>query len=123
MSPIANRGCSKCLVTKKQKVDLTFNVVLNARYHHRVLYKRIKGDASPDSAKFFQSMGMKAKQTPLISIAPSLDIIRSRPGDVAYLEYAGIAKQAQYILFEAILTGEGTNAYCAELRRFPFPSG
>ena len=37
MSPIANRGCSKCLATKSQKANLTFNVILNARYHHRSL--------------------------------------------------------------------------------------
>lgn len=123
MSPIANRGCAKCLVTKKQKADLTFNIILNARYHHRVLHERVKGNASSDSAKFFQSLGMRTQQTPLITIAPSLDIIRSRPGDVAHSEYAGIAKQAQHVLFAAILTDAGANAYCTELRHFPFPPG
>ena len=53
------------------------------------------------------------EQTPLITIAPALDIIRSRPGDVAHSEYAGIAKQAQYVLFAAILTEAGANAYYA----------
>ena len=122
MSPIANRGCSKYLVTKKQKVDLIFNIILNIRYHYRVLYERIKGDASLDSTKFFQSIGIKSKQTPLVSIALALDIIRSRLGDIAYLEFAGIAKQAQYVLFKAILTGDSADTYYVELRLFPFLS-
>ena len=45
------------------------------------------------------------------------------PGDAAHSEYAGIAKQAQYVLFEAILTDAAATDYCAELRSFPFPSG
>ena len=123
MSPIANRGCAKCLVTKNQKSNLTFNVVLNARYHHRSLLERIRGEQSTNRVKYFRSLGMQEEQTPLIAISPSLDLIRSRPGDAAHSEYAGIAKQAQYVLFEAVLTDSAATEYCAELRSFPFPSG
>ena len=33
---IVNRECLKCLIIKKQKANLIFNIVFNARYHHRV---------------------------------------------------------------------------------------
>ena len=76
------------------------------------MYEGTKGGASPDSAKFLQSMGMKIKQTPLVSITASLDIIWSRPVDVAHLEYAGIANRAQYALFAAVLTDALAFASC-----------
>lgn len=37
MSPLAKRGCSKCLVTKDQRSNLTFDVYHNARVYHRVV--------------------------------------------------------------------------------------
>lgn len=49
-SPLANRGCGKCLITKLQKADLTFNTLLNARYHHRVLQERRHAEALTQSS-------------------------------------------------------------------------
>ena len=122
-SPLANRGCGKCLITKLQKADLTFNTLLNARYHHRVLYER-RHAATLSTSKaqtYLKALGMSEEQTPLIRIAPALDIIRSRPTDAAHSEFAGIAKQAQYCLIDAILTEDGRAAYSTELRHFSFP--
>ncbi|KAL9593508.1 MAG: hypothetical protein Q9219_007519 [cf. Caloplaca sp. 3 TL-2023] len=123
MSPIAHRGCSKCLVTKEQRHDLTFDLLLQSRNHYRVLYERTKAENLPVSRRhqFFQSMGMRKDQSPLVDLTPALDILRSRPFDAAHSEYAGIAKQAQQVLFEAILTPTAQDEYCSELRRFPFP--
>jgi len=64
---------------------------------------------------------MAPQQTPLIKIAPCLDIIRSRPGDAAYSEYAGLTKQAQSLLFDAILNKKGQEAYVKELQLQPLP--
>ena len=66
---------------------------------------------------------MRSKQTPLITIVSSLDIIRSRSEDVIHSKYADIAKQAQSVLFAVIFTDVDINAYCIELRHFPFSSG
>lgn len=66
---------------------------------------------------------MRPEPSPLSIIAPSLDIVRSRPTDAAHSEYAGIAKQSQHVLFDAILTPRAQIAFCIELRGFPFPTG
>ena len=124
-SPLANRGCGKCLITKLQKADLAFNTLLNARYHYRVLYERQHAQTLSPAKQpiYLKALGMAAEQTPLLRIAPSLDIVRSRPTDAAHSEFAGIAKQAQYCLIDAILTADGRSAYSNELRYFPFPPG
>ena len=41
---IANRGYTKYLVIKKEKGNLTFNIIFNTRFYYRVLYKRFKGN-------------------------------------------------------------------------------
>ena len=64
---------------------------------------------------------MRSKQTSLITIASSLDIIRSRSKDMTHSKYADIVKQAQSVLFAVILTNVDVNAYCVELRNFSFP--
>ena len=79
------------------------------------MYEEIKADASPQIAgitKYFQSMRTKAEKIPLVSIAPSLDIIYIGPVDVSHSEYAGVAKQAQYVLFAAVLTNALAFASC-----------
>ena len=64
---------------------------------------------------------MSDDQTPLLKISPALEIITSRPLDPAHSEFGGIAKQVQWLLTDLILTDEGSEAYLAELRHFPFP--
>ncbi|KAL9635849.1 MAG: hypothetical protein Q9204_002463 [Flavoplaca sp. TL-2023a] len=44
-SPQAMRGCSKCLVTKEQRANLTFDIYHNARAYYRVIHERAKGEA------------------------------------------------------------------------------
>ena len=39
MSSIINRGYSQCLIIKKQKMNLIFNIVFNAHYHYKIFYK------------------------------------------------------------------------------------
>ena len=39
-SSLTNREYEKCLITKLQKINLTFNILFNARYHHKILFKK-----------------------------------------------------------------------------------
>ena len=39
-SLLTNREYEKCLITKLQKIDLTFNTLFNARYYYKILFKK-----------------------------------------------------------------------------------
>ncbi|KAI9848827.1 MAG: hypothetical protein M1837_006343 [Sclerophora amabilis] len=121
----ANHGCGYCLVHAKERGNLDYDTVKNGRYHYQVLDTRRRGEAMTASArkKFFGDVGMRDLQTPLISIAPALDIVRSRPANVAHSEYRGLGKISQELLFTAILTPAAQSQYTSEFQRFPFPPG
>ena len=126
ISAIADYGCGFCLAHKSQRVNLDFNIIKNGRYHYQTINLRRQSEMLSNKSqrlKFFQKIGMAPQQTPLIKIAPCLDIIRSRPGDAAHSEYAGLAKQAQSLLFDAILNKKGQEAYVKELQSQPLPPG
>ena len=122
-SALAILGCSKCLATKEERADLTYNTHLHGRTHHRILQERRKAKTMKDGDKYLTKLNMKHEESPLVAISPSLDLIQSRPLDAAHSEFGGIAKQSQYCLLQSILTPAGLKAYSKALRHFPFPPG
>ena len=125
LSALGNRGCSKCLIPKDRKQDLSYNIMLNARSHYQILQQRAKADAmNPRAAKnYLDGLNMQAQQTPLVRIAPTLDLIRSRPHDPAHSEFSNLGKEAQRCLLDAILVEDAIPIYQAHLSHFPFPPG
>ena len=121
----ATLGCRNCIIDQKNRGNLDFDTLHKGRYHHHTMQLRAYGRTL--SASKYKSLcttwGLAEKLTPLVKLTPALDIIRSRPADPAHSEYSGMAKQAQLLLVEAILTPEAQGQYAAELRRFPFPPG
>ncbi|KAI9747998.1 MAG: hypothetical protein M4579_007339 [Chaenotheca gracillima] len=125
MGPRANRSCRYCLVDKAERRNLDFDVAQQGRYHHQTV--RLRREAmsknKTQKASFHQHLGMTPLPSPLVNIAPALDIIRSRPSDPAHSEYLGIAEPAHALLIHDILTNRGQVAYNEVLRHFPFPPG
>ena len=39
-SLLTNREYKKCFITKLQKINLTFNILFNTRYYHKILFKK-----------------------------------------------------------------------------------
>jgi hypothetical protein len=119
----ANRGCRSCLVEEWNRGDLGFDIVLQGRYHYHVTALRDYGRTltSTQYKKWCSAWGLAENLTTLVQMTLALDIIRSRPADLAHSEYASMAKQAQILLNEAILTPQAQKLYATELRRFPFP--
>ncbi|KAA6412665.1 MAG: hypothetical protein FRX48_03657 [Lasallia pustulata] len=89
MSQKANYGCGFCLIHSKERQNLNFDIQKYGRYHHRTLAVRRRGDRLNKTActALFKEIGMKDEQTPLILFAPCLDLIRSRPPDMAHSEF------------------------------------
>ena len=122
----AKLGCRFCLIPQKDQGNLRYDSVWNGRYYFETMRLRSKADAQKSKAaktRFCVEWGLSLQQSPLVRIAPALDIILSRPADPAHSEYAGMARQAHHLLIDAILTAEGRRAYITELQHFRFPPG
>jgi hypothetical protein len=121
----ANRGCRNSLIEAKERANLSYNTILNGRYHPHV--KQLREYSVKLSKSNYKHMcsiwGFAEVESALLQQTPALDVIMSRPADAAHSEFAGIAKQLQLLLVEAILSPHGQRLYAAELRRFPFPPG
>lgn len=94
----ATRGCRYCLVTNSEQTDLQFDIVNKSRYHNETMLLRNHVDSMATKRNksklthVCQDWGLKETQSPLVKIAPALDIIRSRPPDLAHSEYSGMSK-------------------------------
>ena len=122
---IADRGCRTCLITSKERHQLSFDVVKNGRYHFQMMHLRKYAESLNKirKAQFCKKWRMKESPAMLTRITFALDLIKSCPADVAHSEFTGMAKQAQALLVEAILNPAGQKKYVSKLHRFPFPAG
>ena len=121
----AARGCRSCTILSEARDHLDFDVVLQGRYHHSTLALREKEKQLTKSAwkAFCTEWGLAETQSPVATLTPALDIIRTCPTDPAHSEYAGISKLAHDLLMNAILTADGQRKYTSQLQSFPFPPG
>ncbi|OJD10183.1 hypothetical protein ACJ73_09906, partial [Blastomyces percursus] len=72
---------------------------------------------------FLSKWGMMSEPSPLLSIAPGLDVIQSFLADPYHSEYAGMSEIMHLLLLESILSPRGRDEYFHALQTFPFPSG
>jgi len=125
MSHNANRECRSCLVSKVERTDLKYDIIVKNCYHHRVLQERAKTNriiVITRRVKTFQFLKMKTEQSLLMMMTSALNIIRTRSTDSAHFKFARLAKQSQSLLFSAILTSKRQSEYTLQLQKFPFSS-
>lgn len=68
-----------------------------------------------------QDFGLTETASVITWIYPAADLILSRPADAAHSEYNGMAKVAQQLLIDSILSSSARLEYGSLLRTFPFP--
>ena len=100
-------GCRDCNISKYEQGHLRSEWALppNRRAHYELQRQRRrlegKGTLSAKSA-YGASIGMALERAPLEMWSPALDIVRSRPGDAAHSEFAGITRMTHTILPEQV---------------------
>ena len=72
---LTNRDYEKCLIFKKYKLDLIFNIKLNDWFYWRILYKKIKAASLFNSINYLKVLKMILKQISLIKISFVLNVI------------------------------------------------
>jgi len=121
----ATHPCGFCLIASNDKSQLDYNIALKGRYHHQTVSARLKVRelrTMKTKREYLSGLGMHEDPPALQFIAPTMDLIRSSPGDVAHSE-VGIAKAALSLLMDEILTVKGTELFTLELQKQPMPAG
>ena len=89
-------GCRFCHINSEERGALDYDIFLEGRYHHTVMSMREDLDALTTRAAR-EAYGSEWLIDPdptsmaLMSIAPALDIVQSRPGNPAHSEYQGLS--------------------------------
>lgn len=121
----ANLSYRLCYVPTEERRLLDYNIFTNRRYYRTVLAIREDIDNLPTNA-VRQVYGVTQGINPdlgliaLFKLLLALNIVLSRLGDPAYLEYQGLSSIMYKLLIEAILTLSAAKEYRAILRSFPF---
>lgn len=123
--PTARRSCRNCFIQDTNRDDLDYDTRRMGRYHHHTLSTRDCIERKPRSERdeLLKEYGLALQQTPLLSIAPSLNLDTFFPSDPCHSEYAGISKLAHSLLVNTILSKKGQDEYAWQLQRFRFPFG
>ena len=123
--PTAIRSCRQCLVKSDERGALDYDIIQKGRYHYQILQSRESAATKGyvEQEKFYRETGLSSLQTPLLKIAPSLNLVTFFPSDPCHSEYAGVSKIAHKLLIENILSSTGQQQYHSRLRLFPFPHG
>lgn len=105
----AARGCRLCTIYSEARDQLDFDLVLQRRYNHSTLALRRKQKKMTKNAwrAFCTEWGPAETHSPVAFLTPALDIIRTRPTDPLYSEYARISKLAHDLLMLTILNADG----------------
>lgn len=124
----ANYGCRSCMVTKEQRGNVNFDLLVNGRYHHQQMAMRRHMNQMTKAAqrvRYSKSTGLDPEPLipPLQRLAPACDLILSRPADPAHSEFNGITNLAHETIINDVLTPFAQITYVKLLRRFPFPPG
>jgi len=106
------------------RADMDYDTISNGRFHHETLRQRALMDMTTNQrakASVASQYGFNTESPSLQTISPALDIILSRPSNLAHSEFGGIAKLAHQLLIDAVLTKSAAQSYARTLRSFPFP--
>lgn len=125
----ANLGCRSCYINSTSRSVLNFDIFRKGRYYNTIMYQRYDIDTVFNNTKkardnFATRQGLDASPNALVLyevVAPTLDIIISRPGDLAYSKFQGLVQMLYKLLLKAILILKATKEYTALLRIQPFP--
>ncbi|RYC61611.1 hypothetical protein CHU98_g4607 [Xylaria longipes] len=128
-SPRANKFCRGCYIGVGHKSfsdpasNVEFDSVTHGRYHHQVKKMQQSMALHPGGKKetYGSQWGMTNPHPALLTIAPALDIILTRPYDPCHSEYSGLFNLAHFLFRDAILTPSAIDEYTLELRAFTFP--
>lgn len=123
--PTAKLSCRNCFVEDKERDNLDYNIRKKGRYHYHTLSARAFIEQEPSSKQdaLLRDYGLSSRQTPLFTIAPSLNLDTFFPSDPCHSEYSGISKLAHSLLVDTILSKKGQERYSWQLRQFQFPAG
>ncbi|KAL9030964.1 MAG: hypothetical protein Q9196_000960 [Gyalolechia fulgens] len=124
MRHTARFGCRSCFCTSEQRHDLGFDVIEHSRYHHLTIQSRRKLQhlTGQEAARFTRETGIRKDSPALTKMTPALDLILSRTIDVPHSEWRGIGRILQGLLFSAILTKKGGDAYLKSFQSFQYPA-
>lgn len=119
----AKFGCRSCYCPKDTRQDLSFDVVLDGRYHHETRSKRWQGAAITGKRQqdFWQKYGMRASESPMVKLGPALDLILTRTYDIPHSEWKGLGRLMQELLIDTLLTKRGVQQYLRVFQSFPTP--
>jgi hypothetical protein len=71
--------------------------------------------------EFLTDHGMRLEPSPIIQLAPTLDLIHGRGFDAPHSEWRELGRVLQGLLFSSILTKAGCSAYPKAFQIFQFP--
>ncbi|KAL4911558.1 hypothetical protein BDW74DRAFT_173015 [Aspergillus multicolor] len=123
--PTAIQSCRMCLIPKKQRADIYYEIVKMGRYHYQLLLHRKLDEKRSAAAKnrVAQEYGLSVTLSLLTKIAPSLNLVTFFPSDPCQSEYADMSKNSHHLLVTYILTSAAAERYVSILQRLLFPFG
>ena len=107
--PLSAAG-SAAVRPKDKRADLSYDIILNGRYHYEIDQQREQGQrilASTRRDEFWRSHGLQPEPSCLQSLIPALDLTMSRAYDVPHSEWKGLGRLMHDILIEVILKPMG----------------
>lgn len=125
----AHKFCRGCYIGVGHKSftdpisNVEFDTTTHGRFHYQVKQMQ-RTMAHLEGAKrelYGSQWGMSNPHPALLTIAPALDIILSRPYDPCHSEYSGLFNLAHFLFRDAILSPGAVDEYTLELRAFQFP--
>ena len=118
-------GCRTCLCSKSDRDNLNYDVIVNGRYHWDTVRQRDQAqDLSKKEQKaFVQETGIKIESSPMTRLAPSLDLVLSRPYDSPHSEWRGISRIMHSFLLSSVLSKKGSSLYLKAFQTFRYPPG
>jgi hypothetical protein len=125
----ANKNCRMCYAGKEgpklnSRRDLSYDIFRNGRYHYQTIQmrKEMASKSLAERAEYSTKWGLDVAPV-LQTITPALDLVLSRPFDLAHSEYQGLSQLMHELLKDTILTAKGLEEYYVTLRQHPFPPG
>ncbi|KAI4657368.1 uncharacterized protein J4E79_007441 [Alternaria viburni] len=123
--PTGTYGCRRCYVPTEMKGDLDYDTTTNGRYYHSTLRIREQAKSLTQNArnKLFKDVGFSSSESAIYRISPSLDPLRSTPGDAAHSEFKGLSANMQTLLFHGILIKRFQSVFTELLQDIGAPPG
>jgi hypothetical protein len=125
LSHQATIGCRVCHHPRSMHSHLNLNFQQYGRYHFQT--KSFRAHAATIHSismqkKYLTSKGLSSNPSPLETLAPTLNLILSRPPDILHSEWNGLGIRLQALLLNSILNKHGQSKYLAAFQRFKSPS-